>query len=218
MADTPDDATQLDRLTKRLVREAYNLARLAHPNIIKVFGIRMEDQDPRLRPCLVMEWCGAGDVSQYLHDFDPDSRGRLALVRVIQPSREKKHLLSTNMSKLRDAAYGLQYLHSQKVAHGDIKPPNVFVKRAGNAAFIACLGDFGLARVIKEYRSPTGLTTFNEGISTGRYTAPEVLAPPDSTQPPEFTFASDSYAFGGLMLFVSVIQPVSTARSPHPRP
>ncbi|OCL07440.1 kinase-like protein, partial [Glonium stellatum] len=64
-------------------------------------------------------------------------------------------------------AYGLEFIHSHRIRHKDIKPQNILVKD-GNVLF----ADFGLA---KDFTSSDGMTSTTEGYTqkTPMYAAPE---------------------------------------------
>ncbi|RLN39062.1 serine/threonine-protein kinase GRIK1-like [Panicum miliaceum] len=71
---------------------------------------------------------------------------------------------ATARNYLRDIIYGLMYLHSHNVIHGDIKPDNLLVTSSGNVK----IGDFSVSQVFEDdddmlWRSP----------GTPVFTAPE---------------------------------------------
>ncbi|KAJ7854593.1 kinase-like domain-containing protein, partial [Mycena leptocephala] len=72
---------------------------------------------------------------------------------------------------LRDVSRGMQYLHSRKICHGDIKGINILVEDSGRSL----LCDFGLSRVKADI---TGRTTQigNNVIGSRNWMAPELLA------------------------------------------
>ncbi|KAJ7788170.1 kinase-like protein, partial [Mycena leptocephala] len=86
---------------------------------------------------------------------------------------------------LRDVSRGIQYLHSRKICHEDIKGINILVEDSGRSL----LCDFGLSRVKADI---TGRTTQigNNVIGSRNWMAPELLAGSLPKNP------SDIYAFG----------------------
>lgn len=121
---------------------------------------------------------------------------------------------------------GLAYLHCQDppICHGDIKPQNVLI----NDALEAALSDFGLSRVIESFEILTGLTTSGSGLkATNAYTAPELF----TAEKPKPSLEADVYAFGGLILAVLSGQPphhqirnpaqvmirIMNNKTPHPK-
>jgi serine/threonine-protein kinase len=84
-----------------------------------------------------------------------------------------------------EIAAGLAALHEHGIVHRDVKPSNVMLDRAGDAA----LTDFGLARG----HAYTVLTRPGQVLGTLDYLAPELI------EGKEATAASDVYALGCLV-------------------
>ncbi|KAJ7920241.1 kinase-like protein, partial [Mycena leptocephala] len=87
---------------------------------------------------------------------------------------------------LRDVSLALQYLHSRKICHGDLKGVNILVEPSGRAL----LCDFGLSRIKADATSRTAHTVNPVIIGSRNWMAPELLA----GSPPKMP--SDIYAFG----------------------
>lgn len=105
--------------------EARTIARLVHPNIIRVFDFGVEGKTP----FLVMDYASNGTLRQR------HPRGeRLPLVTII--------------SYVKQVADALQYAHDEKLIHRDIKPENMLVGRRGEIL----LSDFGIALVAQSSR------------------------------------------------------------------
>src|SRR5207253_1909576 len=78
-------------------------------------------------------------------------------------------------------ADGLVHMHRRQVCHGDLKPNNVLLSRAGDVKVI----DYGLARI--------------KGQDTGRVQGtPEYMAP-EQVKHKMINERTDIYNFGGLM-------------------
>jgi len=111
---------QLQHMLKRFEREAKSLARLSHPNIIKVhdFG-EYEDM-----PYLVMEYLEGGMLKAKTGTPMPytDAAGFLLPV-----------------------ARALEYAHNEKIIHRDVKPANILLSRTGEPH----LSDFGVAKILE---------------------------------------------------------------------
>ncbi|KAG8900528.1 hypothetical protein FRC00_012444 [Tulasnella sp. 408] len=138
----------IDRVNRRLKREAKIWMGLQSPFILELYGFRLGKE-----PCLVSPWCEKGTLLDYLsHHLPSESRILMLLVQV---------------------ASGVEYLHTLQPAiiHGDIKPSNVVIGDSGQAL----LCDFGLSRLSE---GSTGYTsTIGAGVGTIGYKAPELTKP-----------------------------------------
>lgn len=133
----------LERSLKRFEREAKALARLTHPNIVKVtdFG---EDED---KPYLVMEYLPGGTLKQKLGKPMP---------------------WNESISILLPIARALDFAHRQNMIHRDVKPSNILITADGEPM----LTDFGIAKIL-DLEETTDLTGTGMGIGTPEYMAPE---------------------------------------------
>ena len=105
--------------------EARTIARLEHPNIVRVLEFGVEGKTPYL----VMSYAPHGTLRR----------------------RHQKGVplpLPTIVSYVNQVADALQYAHSQKVIHRDIKPENMLVGRRNEIL----LSDFGIALVAQSSR------------------------------------------------------------------
>ena len=150
-------------------------------NVLKglnsVYVIRLYDFDVGPHHLgLFLEYCPAGNLYDYVRNHGPFAGQQLSGVIKI--------LLS-----------GLDFIHSNHVSHGDIKPQNVLIDRHGRLKY----ADFGFSRAIMF----NGKSTIRSG-SIG-YAAPEVLK-----KAPFDAFAADLWALGVMIYFVA------TGRTPWP--
>ena len=132
-------------VVKRFEREAKLLARLVHPNIVRVIDYGVYKNEPYL----VMPYVPGGTLKDLLQ-----KRGRL-------PWREAVRLLIP-------IARALGYAHTHGVIHRDVKPSNILISESGEPM----LTDFGIAKVGEEIAGGT-LTTTGMAIGTPEYMAPE---------------------------------------------
>lgn len=104
---------------KKFLKEAVNISKLNHPNIIKVLDVFEENGTAYY----VMEYIQGGSLSDLIK-----GKGCFS---------EEETLCYT--SKIASA---LQYIHAQKMNHLDIKPANVLLRPDGDIVLI----DFGLSK------------------------------------------------------------------------
>jgi serine/threonine protein kinase len=117
-----------------LKREAEALAKLNHPNLVRVYDL---DVDAAGRLFLVMDSVRGPNLRQYAEQNRVEPRTASALVAA--------------------AARGAAAAHRKHLTHLDIKPENVLIDEAGRPRLI----DFGLARLRNawaEESSPSGGT------------------------------------------------------------
>jgi serine/threonine protein kinase len=105
--------------------EARTIARLIHPNIIRVLDFGVEGKTP----FLVMDYASQGTLRQ-------------------RHPRGERLPLTTILSYAKQMAAALQYAHDEKLIHRDIKPENMLVGQRGELL----LGDFGIALVAQSSR------------------------------------------------------------------
>lgn len=128
-----------------LAQEIYFLAELRSPYITNYFSTFVED----VSMWIVMEYCGGGSCSDLLKCLP---RGTLTEEKVAFITRE--------------ILRGLEYLHSQRKIHRDIKAANILLTDDGKVK----LGDFGVSGQMMATRRRD---TF---VGTPFWMAPEVIA------------------------------------------
>jgi serine/threonine-protein kinase len=163
---------------------AVRVACIQHDNLVAVHDF-FERAGVRL---MEMEWLDGFDLREVLHPGMLElSRARLSashwddLNRVILTAGPVQPRLKPGVAiqVLRDCLAGLAALHRAGVAHGDVKPANVLLKRTGNAKVI----DLGSA---VDLAGGAG-----RRLWTPAYAAPEVLEGGDCT--PRSDLASLGY-------------------------
>src|SRR5712691_5300155 len=145
----------------RMQEEARVASGLAHENVIAFYDYG-EDGG---RPFLVMEYFPGATLREALRGGRAgDLRRRLLIARQI--------------------AQALEYVHSKRVVHRDVKPDNVRVDAAGRVKLM----DFGVAKSGELALTATGFT-----VGTPYYMAPEQIR---GEKPAHLV---DVYAFGVLL-------------------
>lgn len=121
-------------------REAENLAKLRHPNIVKV----LEVFDENNTTYYVMEYIDGQTVDEYIK-----KNGKLT-------EQEALRITKTTGS-------ALSYMHGRKMLHLDLKPKNIMLNSEGQVFLI----DFGLAKQYTEDGEPESSTSL--GLGTPGY-------------------------------------------------
>ncbi|NXM05591.1 E2AK2 kinase, partial [Tyrannus savana] len=143
--------------TKYVLREAEGLARLTHENIVRYHWSwtghdRISNSAASLNSdktilCLFiqMEFCEKGTLEKW-----------------IMENREDKRYHEMAQNKFLQIMKGVEYIHSEKLIHRDLKPPNIFISHDDKIK----IGDFGLVTF-------AAYETLTENTGTKSYMAPE---------------------------------------------
>lgn len=152
---------------RKFMREAENLASINHPHIIHV----LEAFEQNNTVYYVMEFVAGGSLDSFIC-----KHGRMDEASALKC--------------LAGIAEGLQYMHSQKMLHLDLKPANVMLKNDGSPVLI----DFGLSKQYNEKGEPESSTKVGSG--TPGYAPVEQANYHDGH---EFPVTMDVYALGGTL-------------------
>jgi len=129
----------VEQYRKKFIKEARNLARLNHPNIISVIDV-FEENDTVY---YVMPYLNGGSLQDYVK-----AHGSLSE--------------SMAMKYVKQIAGALKYMHEeQHICHYDVKPANILLNDKGNAVLI----DFGISKNYDAAGQET--TTTPVGMSEG---------------------------------------------------
>ncbi|CAM9474591.1 unnamed protein product, partial [Choristocarpus tenellus] len=165
LSDLDDDVSATKRLKATFAKELHAMVLLRSDYTVNVYGAITKSPG---RLVLLMEFMEGGDLRTLL---GKDS----ALLEA-----------SFCRSLTLDIALGMEYLHSKKMIHGDLKSANILLN-SNNQAKIA---DFGTAQTAGEY---TTLGTQQRPGLTLKWSAPEVL------NQEGMRLESDVYSFGILV-------------------
>jgi tetratricopeptide (TPR) repeat protein/predicted Ser/Thr protein kinase len=172
---------QHDRAHERLIAEARALAKLDHPNIVKVHDVLPHGD----HIVLVMEWV-EGDTLAAWQRATPRSWREVLPVYV-------------------QAAQGLAAAHGVGVIHRDFKPANAILGTDGRVRVL----DFGLARPVGGDDDAPAPAAANRGVAagsvdqtwpsgltaTGALVGTLAYAPPEQLEGSPATPASDQFSF-----------------------
>ncbi|HEX2686249.1 MAG TPA: serine/threonine-protein kinase [Kofleriaceae bacterium] len=172
---------QHERAHERLIAEARALAKLDHPNVVKVHDVITHGD----QVVLVMEWVEGDTLATW---------GRSG-------PRPWRDVLQVYLQ----AAHGLAAAHGVGVVHRDFKPANAILGTDGRVRVL----DFGLARpadtasaTAQPSATPQGLAAGSVGetwpmglTATGAMVGTLAYAPPEQLQGAPATPASDQFSF-----------------------
>ncbi|KAF9645572.1 kinase-like protein [Thelephora ganbajun] len=140
-------AKNLDKIKRRFYHEIIGWKYVSHPNVLPFLGV-----SETLFPfCIITPWLPNGNIVEYT----------------------RKNIQANRLRLLAQAAYGLEYLHSLSIVHGDINPGNILITEDG----IARVGDFGITGVITDPTVVDPGSTTRSKPGAVRYMAPELLNP-----------------------------------------
>jgi serine/threonine-protein kinase len=204
---------------KRFQREAQIVAKLEHPNIVRVFDYG----EANGQYYIVMEYLSGQDLAHHLVE-------------------SKRIPLIQTLSILTEIASALDYAHAQGLVHRDVKPANVILEKRKEitlceqkkemtnfSSYRAVLTDFGLVKILGGH---TAITQSGAAMGTMNYIAPEQI------EAEELDGRADEYALGvmtyqmltgelpfkhqniGALLIAHILQPPPDPRDivPHLSP
>ena len=166
------DLVSKPAVRERFRREAKAIARLNHPNLVKVYDYDVEEDGTSY---ISMEFIKGTMLSE------------------LQPfSSETGATLGVSLHILLQLLYALSEAHRHGVVHRDLKPENLAICHyPGHPYFVKVL-DFGLAKLM-ENQGKNQLTMAGEVLGTPLYMSPEQAIAVEA-----ITHSSDIYAFGTM--------------------
>ena len=133
-------ASLVKNYRKKFHREAENLGKLKHPNIVKV----LEVFDENNTTYYAMEYVEGESLDDYIK-----SKGRIPESEVL--------------IQLQEIGEALKHMHDHKMLHLDLKPKNIMRNKEGHLLLI----DFGLSKQYDQNGEPESSTTL--GLGTPGY-------------------------------------------------
>ncbi|MGQ9897608.1 MAG: bifunctional serine/threonine-protein kinase/formylglycine-generating enzyme family protein [Acidobacteriota bacterium] len=138
---------------ERFKREAKAMARVQHPNAVRVLDSGVEQGD-----CyLIMEFLEGETLRERMQ--------RLRNQNTLLP-------LETVVRYAEQVFAVLEFMHRQNITHRDLKPDNIFLARTGaEGEEVIKVLDFGIAKI--QTATVVGMTTEGTMMGTPRYMSPE---------------------------------------------
>lgn len=137
---------------QRFQVEGQAIAKLDHPNIVKIFNMGVHGQDC---PFYVMELLPGESLETCIESHGPLS------------PEEALDIFS-------QLASGLSYAHSRGIVHRDIKPSNIIIQKDSSGKNLIKIVDFGLAKLVDRHNlASQSLTSQGEVIGSPFYMSPE---------------------------------------------
>ncbi|KAF6024037.1 hypothetical protein EB796_017643 [Bugula neritina] len=171
------DAQKRTRTREALLREARILAQLKHPHIVAYHDSFFADADDLSFMHIVQDYCDGGTLDD-----------KIISMRKTQ-NYFKEH---TIMEWFIQIAMAVQYIHSHKILHRDLKAQNVFMTKSDGVK----LGDFGIAKVLDNT-----LDAAVTCVGTPCYLSPELC------QDIPYSSKSDIWALGCLLFELCALKP-----------
>lgn len=142
------DSQHREQFIERFRREAISAAVLSHPNIVTIHDTGEEDG----APFIVMELVPGKDLRHVI--------------------RERRLTIREKLRIVRSVAAALDYAHSCKIIHRDVKPENIMIREDGEVK----LTDFGIAKNMEAgTQTVANLTEGRALLGTPQYMPCEVL-------------------------------------------
>ncbi|CAL8467290.1 g6827 [Coccomyxa elongata] len=168
-------------------REAMIGLASAHPNVVAVYRVITAENEIiaaeiwakdgfNLKTYIVMEYCDKGTLEQH----------RKAGWALLQTDYQRG--LVWVLRCLLEIVFGMEYLHSLSIVHGDLKCANVLCKSSTSDArgFTCKVADFGLSKTV----ATDGVSAITSKPGTAVFAAPELL------RAGSLAAESDVYSFG----------------------
>ena len=137
------DLAKREDFVARFLREARSMAKLDHPNVVKVYAV---DSYKGLHFAAI-EYVDGKSVQDWLNSLKQFPIGDAVHIAMV-------------------SAEAMQHAHDLNMVHRDIKPDNILLTSKGAVK----VADFGLAKVIDE---DVSMTQSGTGLGTPLYMAPE---------------------------------------------
>lgn len=192
----------------RFSREAEVLARLAHPNIVPVIALGVDNEG---RPYYAMKLVKGRTLQAVLKSL-----------REGDAQAAKEFSLPNLLTIFRKVCDAVAFAHSQKILHRDLKPENIMVGEYGEVLVM----DWGLAKILGDPMAETGerkserQPAVEESGDFGRTLDGDVMGSPYYMSPEQamgkvnlLDERSDIYSLGGILYALLTLRPPLDGKS-----
>lgn len=174
-----------------ILREAENLARLNHPNIIRYFNSWYEN----------VEFQESHKYIEYEPDLNEEipKISKYLFIQMELADTNLKNLLPNLTLKekqkyFKEIVLGLDEIHNQGIIHRDLKPSNILIINEK-----AKIGDFGLSKSIAS-KSLKKITLGEEGTNLTGELGSCLYSSPEQLNGEDYDYRTDIYSLG-IILF-----------------
>ncbi len=136
---TQNNAETVEKLKARFLKEAKNIAKLDHPGIVKIHDVFEEN-----------------NTAYYVMDYI-EGESLSDIVKRDGPMSEAKAI-----KYIRKVGDALDYIHSRRMTHFDVKPANIMVRKSDDSPVLI---DFGLSKQYDKQGDAT--STLMQAVSNG---------------------------------------------------
>lgn len=178
-----------DATTQAIVGQAHAAGQLRHPHIIPVYGTVQHEG----RLGVAMAYAPGGSLGDALVRVAPDGTRKL-------PLPLGGAIVTRLMSQL---ARALTAAHDAKLAHGDLKPNNIFVRTSPGGHPLAAVSDFGQAVLTGAAATLVARgTSPQQSSGAAEWPAAQLLFAAPEQLRGETTPASDQYALAAIAYYL----------------
>ncbi|GAB9472289.1 hypothetical protein Gpo141_00009470 [Globisporangium polare] len=174
-AKVPNHARGNPLQLAQATQEAELLKRMRHVNITQCIETAEDAHSGQL--AIIMEYASGGDLDEYLRSFQ---------------DRQRVMSEAEVMRIFMQIALALEYLHSHRILHRDLKPKNILLDANG----IVKVSDFGVSRMLQN-----SLDAAQTVIGTPYYMSPELM----DDQP--YDAKSDVWSLGCVVYELATFAP-----------